>query len=186
MLVSNVLVKLDEEVVKCEKLENSFKENGFVVPSEFTERKAELQFAVNYILNNIEIEESLFTDLWKFAKRDLTRCKAEQDAFIRHKGYGSAQKDLQIKDHEHALKVLETTFPDEAKAVEVPPTAAVTITAEAVATWLQSKPTDAEITNVLSTIRGSASDLYKEFIELDIKHAHRELIEGIQALLNKQ
>lgn len=186
MLVKDVLIKLSEEIVNCARLESTLKAKGFVVPSELTACKEELQFVYGYVHSYCDSLEEPFKKFWKSMKENLARLENSYEAFIENQGCISVTHGEKIKEYRRVLKVLETMFPEEVKASEVPPTAAVTITAEAVATWLQSKPTDAEITNVLSTIRGNASDLYEKFIELDIKRAHRELIEGIQALLNKQ
>jgi hypothetical protein len=184
--MKDVLEKISGEINACVKLTHAIKAKGFNVPSDLTARKEELIFAAERISGTYGYDHTPFAIYWSEEKVVLDKFKIWQYDYMRTHGCISVPHDIRIKACERVLKILETMFPEEVKAFEVPPTAAVTITAETVATWLQSNPTNAEITNVLSTIRGNASDLYEEFIKLDIKRAHRELIEGIQALLNKQ
>jgi hypothetical protein len=191
MFMEGVLSKLKYEVVKCEKLENSFKENGFVVPSEFTERKAELQFAYSYILNSDSDRPygESFEEFWKSMKNVLTRYENAQDVYVGFNGCISMRNYMKIKECQRVLKVLETTFPDEVKAVEMPPPPAAdvtTITPQAMATWLQNKPPAEDIKAILDTIEVFAPKVYKEHTECESEHSYRELVEGIQALLNKQ
>jgi hypothetical protein len=67
---------------------------------------------------------------------------------------------MQIKERRRVLKILEITFPDEVKAVEVHPTVDV-ITPQAMAAWLQSKPPAKDIEAVLNVIRAHTPDDYE-------------------------
>jgi hypothetical protein len=176
MLTKDALIKLNEEVVKCAKLESTLKAKGFTVPNDLTARKAELQFVHDYIVNCYHPNGKTFAEVWKFAKIILTKLESEQCAYVERNDEASAWIIMKIKEHRRVLKILETMFPDEVKAVE----AVTAITPQAIATWLQSKPSEEDIMSVMSMMKSYAPTAYAKFIIPDTKQAQIDLLENLK------
>lgn len=189
MLMEDAIAKLKEKNAELSSIAESLEARGFNIPSDLAACKAELQFVISYIVDCYHPSGKTFAEVWKFAKSVLAKLKSEQDAYavrVHVDEQVSAWNITKIKEHQLVLKVLETMFPEEVKAAEVPPAAAVAITPQAMDTWLQSKPSEETIMSVMSMVKSHAPTAYAKFIIPDIKQAQIDLIEATRVFISKQ
>jgi hypothetical protein len=187
MFMRDALVKIGMEIDELTSLAESLEKKGFTVSgASLTARKAELQFVYVHIVNCYHPKGKTFAEVWKFVKSVLAELESEQDAYVERNDDVSAWCNMKIKEHRRVLKVLETMFPEEVKAAEVPPTAAVAITPQAMDAWLQSKPSEETIMSVMSVMKSYSPTAYAKFITPDIKQAQIDLIEATRVFISKQ
>jgi hypothetical protein len=158
--MKEVITKLCGVNAACEKIENSLKANKFSVPGELITHREELTFVVKFIVNDKYIWQDSLAEYLKSMKDIFVEYEDRQDAFTKTQCYDAVRRDMQIKERRRVLKILEITFPDEVKAVEVHPTVDV-ITPQAMTAWLQSKPPAKDIEAVLNVIRACTPDDYE-------------------------